>query len=118
MNWMIRKRNGQVLGPFAGDDLGKRLKSGELDSSDEICPSAGHWFSIQESAEIRRYFGELLIPRQLSPGTSDLTMITDTESHSRDVGSRSNALLKLVVLLAFIAAGFLLLLITSWLRAY
>ncbi len=45
--WMVRTRNGDVLGPFTQRELMDELKKNLFTTEDEICPNGGYWISAQ-----------------------------------------------------------------------
>ncbi len=63
--WMIRHQDHSVSRPIPELSLIAKIEAGELAQKDEICASAGYWFSIQDVAEVRKFFGEIKLERNL-----------------------------------------------------
>jgi tetratricopeptide (TPR) repeat protein len=46
-DWLVRTRNGEILGPFSQNDLLEELHKSTFSADDEIAPSGGRWVSAQ-----------------------------------------------------------------------
>ena len=75
---MIRHQNLTFTRPIPESELIKKIESGEVLGSDEIAPSTGYWFSIQEVEEVKRYFGDHIRLQSMMPMGADTTSSTNT----------------------------------------
>jgi hypothetical protein len=62
---MIRHQDSTCSRPIAELSLIAKIEAGELAQKDEICVSGGYWFSIQDVSEVRKFFGEIKLERNL-----------------------------------------------------
>jgi hypothetical protein len=69
--WMVRHADFTFSRPIPEPLLISRIEAGELERHDEICVSGGYWFSIQDTVEIRRFFGEVKLVEVLVPGSGE-----------------------------------------------
>ena len=63
--WMIRHQDHSFSRPIPELSLIAKIEAGELAQKDEICISGGYWFSIQDVIEVRKFFGEIKLERNL-----------------------------------------------------
>ena len=63
--WMIRHQDHSFSRPIPELSLIAKIEAGELAQKDEICLAGGYWFSIQDVAEVRKFFGEIKLERNL-----------------------------------------------------
>lgn len=74
--WMVRTATNLIVGPFERDELIEQIQSGRFSLHDEVCPSGGYWFFLDERAEVESQLGlEVtdLIPRGVIE--DDVTMV-------------------------------------------
>ena len=75
---MIRHPNFQITRPILEDDLLRMIGDGSLGAQDEICPSGGYWFTLQEMTEVKKYFGDLDLRKVFPVRQGEVTSSTDT----------------------------------------
>jgi tetratricopeptide (TPR) repeat protein len=105
-DWLVRTRTGEILGPFASDDLMDELQRKSFSAEDEIAPSLGNWISAQtlvnrENTEVTHTSTRTQTlsrssvvtgssPREASePSEATLTPTPDFSSRQSTSGSRT-----------------------------
>lgn len=54
-NWLIRTRQGQILGPISRKKILEFFEKGHLGPDDEICSGSGYWFYVREQDLFEKY---------------------------------------------------------------
>lgn len=57
MLWLVRTRDHVIVGPYSKEQICNLIHLGELEPHDEVCPSAGYWFSLFELDEVKKQLG-------------------------------------------------------------
>jgi hypothetical protein len=87
--WMIRTANLVLSGPFPEEEIKQRLTQGVIHASDEICPSGGYWFSVQDREETRNRLGVEFVLRKASvkgvKGIHETEEATETETDIQEL---------------------------------
>ncbi len=76
--WMIRKPDLKILRPIDQATLVNMIECGELSPQDEVCPSNGYWFALQEVDELRAHLGEIQLSGLFPKVSIETTSSTDT----------------------------------------
>lgn len=53
--WLLRTVQNLIVGPFSKSEIKALILDGRLDSNDEVCMANEYWFSIYETAEVKKY---------------------------------------------------------------
>ena len=77
--WMIRRADQTFSRPVSDQEMVGQIEAGLVKPGDEICPSSGYWFSINEVEEVKRHFGDIHLHAMI-PRSSEITSTTNTAS--------------------------------------
>jgi hypothetical protein len=73
--WLIRHPDHSFSRPIPEISLIAKIEGGELAPKDEICVSAGYWFPIQDAVEVRKFFGDIKLERNVPNDAETSTTI-------------------------------------------
>lgn len=59
LDWLVRDNHNFIHGPYSHEKILQMLKKGQLRTKTEIAKANSYWFSIDEKAEVLRFFPEL-----------------------------------------------------------
>lgn len=81
LEWLVRDGSNVIRGPFKHAEILQLIKKGQLKGKSEISRANAYWFSLDEKAEVARFFPELGIkaPEQPTQMTATLTQAADNE---------------------------------------
>ncbi|MBU6154482.1 MAG: hypothetical protein KGP28_09295 [Bdellovibrionales bacterium] len=89
--WLIRHPDQTFSRPIPELSLISKIEAGELSLKDEICPSAGYWFPIQDAAEVRKFLGDIKLDRNLpNDGVTSTTLQGGGKTDGNAVPSRED----------------------------
>ena len=71
--WLIRYPNLTFSRPISESEMLKIFTTGEMKPQNEICPSNGYWFSLQDVKEMRKHFGNISMDGLFKKVKDDVT---------------------------------------------
>jgi tetratricopeptide (TPR) repeat protein len=79
LGWLIRDTTNVIRGPFRHQEVLQLIKKGQLKGKTEIARANAYWFSLDEKAELGKFFPELGIA---TPSQDVQTQMTATLTHA------------------------------------
>jgi hypothetical protein len=84
--WMVRRRDHSLSRPMPESVLVEKIEKGEFNRQDEICISAGYWFSLGDAVEVRKFLGNVRLDG-LGGRNPDFETVTHTDVGISQVGT-------------------------------
>lgn len=79
--WLIRDNTNVIRGPYSQIEVANLIKKGQLKGKTEVACANSYWFTLDEKAEVAKFFPELnlKVPEQATQMTATLTQAEASE---------------------------------------